>query len=277
MLKHPLLNLTRANAGRGRKFKADPANAAGEVVMWFYDAIGVNPWDGSGIDPLEVAQALAGLGGAPVRFRIHSPGGDAFDGRAIATAIASYSGPTVAQVDGYAASAASYVALAADRVEMAPGSFFMIHEGWTIAMGSKGDMLQCATMLENFDNSIIADYVQQTGQTLEQVTAWLEAETWLEADAALAAGFCDAILGADAGTVDNLFDLSAYAKAPDKLKAKPQPPKPAPVAEPTEADEFMARQRELIEALAAEVELVAAYTAHAARARTAAAIARRAL
>jgi ATP-dependent Clp protease protease subunit len=262
MRKHPLLNLLKANAGRGQKFKADPANAAGEIVMWFYDAIGVNPWDGSGIDPLEVAQALAGLNGAPVRFRIHSPGGDAFDGRAIATAIGAYSGPTVAQVDGYAASAASYVALAADRVEMAPGSFFMIHEGWTLAIGNKGDMRQCADMLEVFDNSLIADYVRQTGQDAATITAWLEAETWLEAEAALEAGFADAVLIDPEGdeTVAALFDLAAYAKAPKELRAAK--PKPAPVVEPPPAAEL-------------ELDASAAAAAHAARLRTAGAIARR--
>src|SRR5262245_20848833 len=221
MLKHPLLSLLRANAGRGQALKVDPTNAAGEVTMWLYDAIGINPWDGSGIDPLAVAQALAGLNGAPVRFRVHSPGGDAFDGRAIATAIAYYGGPTVAQVDGYAASAASYVALAADRVEMAPGSFFMIHEGWTVAMGNKGDMLQVAARLKAFDDSIIADYVRQTGQDAATITAWLEAETWLEAEAALEAGFSDAILEGASSLADSLFDLAAYAKAPATLKRLP--------------------------------------------------------
>lgn len=264
MLKHPLLNLLRANAGRGQKFRVDPANSAGEVVMWFYDAIGADPWDGSGIDPLEVAQALAGLNGAPVRFRIHSPGGDAFDGRALASAIAAYSGPTVAQVDGYACSAASYVALAADRVEMAPGSMFMIHEGWTMAMGCKGDMLQCATMLETFDNSIIADYARQTGQTPEQIDEWLCAETWFEADAALAAGFCDAILGSDPEGVASLFDLSAYAKAPDKVKAAKPAPKAAPAQAGPTAEQLAAEELELV-----------ALAEHAARVRAADMVARR--
>jgi ATP-dependent Clp protease protease subunit len=261
MLKHPLLNLVRANRGRGAQFKVDNA-ANGEVVFWLYDVIGEDPWTGEGIDPLEVAQALAGLNGAPVRFRIHSPGGDAFDGRAIATAIGAYSGPTIAQVDGYAVSAASYVALAADRVEMAPGSFLMIHEGYTLAMGTKGDMLQCAAMLETFDNSLIADYARQTGQTPEQIQTWLEAETWFEADAAVAAGFADAVLTDADGVLGNRFDLSAYTKAPEKVRAaKPpvkEPEKPAPKVESGDSPH------------------AAAIAEHAARQRRAGAIARRA-
>ena len=271
MLKHPLLSLLRANAGRGQAFKVDPANATGEVTMWFYDAIGVNPWDGSGIDPLAVAQALAGLNGAPVRFRIHSPGGDAFDGRALATAIAQYSGPTTAQVDGYAASAASYVALAADRVEMAPGSFFMIHEGWTIALGNKRDMRQVADMLDTFDKSIIADYVRQTGQDEATITGWLEAETWLEAEAALEAGFADAIL-TDGEKVSALFDLAAYAKVPDKLKAAGDAKHVVRVEiDTSQIDAALQR----IEKLNALLEGNAAASEHAARQRAAVAIARR--
>jgi ATP-dependent protease ClpP protease subunit len=274
MLKHPLLNLVRANAGRGQKFKVDPPKAAGsEAVFWFYDAIGVNPWDGSGVDPLAVAQALAGLGNAPVRFRIHSPGGDAFDGRAIASAIASYGGPTVAQIDGLAASAASYIALAADSVEMAPGSFFMIHEGWTFAMGNKGDMLQVASMLETFDNSIIADYARQTGNTPEQVTEWLETETWMEAADALTYGFADSILGEGDGSASALFDLSAYAKAPKALLER----KPDPVVDADNArlQATIAEQLEQIAALTDQVSTLTAAADHAARARHAAAIARR--
>lgn len=154
-----------------------------------------------------------------IHLRINSPGGDVFDARAIATAITQHKSNVVAHVDGLAASAASYIAIAADEVEMAPGSFLMIHKAWTFAFGNSEDLLSTAALLEKIDGSLAADYAKKTGKSNAQIEEWMSAETWFTAEEAVAEGFAGKV-SEDDEAVDNTWDLSVFAHAP-KVKSAP--------------------------------------------------------
>ena len=103
-----------------------------------------------------------------------------------------------------------------------------LHNSWTLAFGEKTDFRHTADLLEKIDGQILKDYVARTGETAEQVTAWMDAETWFTPDEALAANFVDAVdpnskrAAPDAQASARRWDLSAYANAP-KLEA-PEPP-----------------------------------------------------
>ena len=218
-----LLQLLRDNAQRppqGLRME-ETAEAA---TIYLYDVI--DPY--WGVSATEVVKQIAGLHGTPINLRINSPGGDVFDGRAIATAIAQH-GNVTAWIDGLAASAATYVATAAKTVNMAEGAFFMIHEAWTLAYGNKKDLIDTAALLDKIDLSIINDYARKTGQLTDQLTAWMQAETWFDATEAKANGFVDAIVdGAQASNTasNTAWNLTAYANTPKallELKPAPQP------------------------------------------------------
>jgi len=117
-----------------------------------------------------------------------------------------------AKIDGLAASAATYIALAADKVEMAAGSFFMIHKGWTFAMGNADELRETSKLLDKVDESIVNDYVKKTGMASDEIINLMAAETWFSASEALERGFVDEIT--DGKAVSNRFDLSAYDNAP---------------------------------------------------------------
>ena len=122
-----LLQLLRDNATReptGLRMEA----SADATTIYLYDVI--DPY--WGISASEVVKQIAGLKDSAIHLRINSPGGDVFDGRAIASAIAQH-GNVTAWIDGLAASAATYVATAAKTVNIAEGAFFMVHEAWTLA------------------------------------------------------------------------------------------------------------------------------------------------
>lgn len=151
-------------------------------------------------------------------LRINSPGGDVFEGRAMATAIANHKGKVTAYIDGLAASAATYVALAAAEVVMAPGSFFMIHNAWTLAMGNADELDETSALLRKVDDSIVADYRRKTGAEDAQLREWMKAETWFTADEAKEHGFVDRL--GEAGTsakAGNHWNLAAYNNAPAAL------------------------------------------------------------
>lgn len=199
-----LVQLIRANAAREpAKIKAEGEDA----TLFLYDVI--DPY--WGVSASDFNKALAGMAGKKVTLRVNSPGGDVFDGRAMAAAITQH-GDVHAIIEGLAASAATYVTAACASVTIAQGSFYMIHNAWTMAYGNKVDLLQTADLLGKIDESIISDYQRKTGKSREEIAAWMSAETWFNSDEAVAHGFADSV--SDKTQAKNTWDLSAYNNAP---------------------------------------------------------------
>jgi ATP-dependent Clp protease protease subunit len=201
--------LLRINGQKSRPV-ARRSSTDDSATIFLYDVIDAD----YGIDAVEFNQQLASLKGQPISLRINSPGGDVFDGRAMASAITQH-GRVTAYIDGLAASAATYVALAAARVEIADGAFFMIHNAWTMAFGNKEDLLDTAALLEKIDGSLIADYVRKTNQSAEKVAQWMAAETWFTSQEALDFGFVDAIFSGSEEPAG--WNLSAFHNVPKNL------------------------------------------------------------
>lgn len=220
-MKHPnkLLQLLRDNAAADapRALRADASGA--DLHVYVYDVI--DPWYGASADGL--IKALAGAADSTVHLHINSPGGDVFEARAMSAALVAHAGQVVAHIDGVAASAATYLAMAANEVRITDGGMVMVHNSWTIAYGDKTELRATADLLDKIDQSIAADYAKKTGKTLEQMHAWMDAETWFSAAEALDAGLVDAIDPNSKADSKNSaqWNLSAYANAP-----KPQDPAP---------------------------------------------------
>lgn len=219
MRTNPLLALYARNAGvQGRRFAVRAERNADEATVYLYDVIVADQFEAEwfgGIDPLTFAKTLAGISAKTIHLRINSPGGSAFAARAMESTIRDHGARFVAHIDGYAASSASYVMLAADEVEMSPGAMVMVHKGWTYAWGNADELMSTAALLEKFDGTMIDTYVKATGQTREQIAAWVAAETWFTAQEAVDAGFADRIAGEDDGSANALaWDLSVFERAP---------------------------------------------------------------
>ena len=195
---------------------ADPE----EGTIYLYDAIG--GW--FGMDAKAFVQELMAMKQPTIHMRINSPGGDVFDARAIQAAIRTHSSRIVAHIDGLAASAASFVALSASKVEMNRGAFLMIHNAQALCIGDCNDMTALADTLNKVDKSIVADYAAKTGIDPDEIQAMMNQETWLDCDDALAKGFCDCI--SEDKKAENKFDLSVYAKVPEQLRAQKSDPGP---------------------------------------------------
>src|SRR3569833_988820 len=145
--------------------------------LMIYDFIGMGCCEASG-----VVEALATAGGAPITVRLNSPGGDAFEGVALMNALQSYDGHVTAQIDGVAASAASYIAMAANEVVMQPKSFMMIHNAWTVTMGDKNRLQAQINALSRIDAMQADIFAKKTGLESEQIVAMLKTKTWMTAD-----------------------------------------------------------------------------------------------
>lgn len=209
-----LLKLLADNRGKGM-FKAE--QNGDEATIYLYDVIVSDDFFG-GVSALTFAKELSATKAPVINLRINSPGGDVFAARAMESAIREHSSTIVAHIDGEAASAATYVAIAADKVKISEGGFFMVHKAWSIALGNADDMLQMAALLEKVDETLVTTYANHTGKTAEEIRQWMAAETWFTAQEALDAGFVDEITAAPVRN-QHRWDLSAYARAPKLVQA----------------------------------------------------------
>ena len=202
-------------------------NLLGDIV-----ANDAERWFESDIVPGMVIGWLAKQDG-DIEININSNGGDVAGGLAIANAIKAYSkGKKTCNVLGVAASMASVIACAGDELTMGQGAFLMVHNPWTVTMGNAEELRKDADTLDKMRDSILAFYLSKSyGKTAEDFKALMDAETWLTADDARAAGF---LVDDYAGEFKAAASLTrrAFAKAPDAAKAfvefhdrKPEAPK----------------------------------------------------
>lgn len=154
-----------------------------------------NFW-GDEITPQQFRQDLEAEDG-DVTVWINSPGGNVFAAAEIYTMLKEYAGKITVRIASLAASAASVVAMAGDRVEMSPTALLMIHDPMTIAMGNTKDMEKAINTLNEVKESIINAYAAKTGLRHSKISELMESETWMNAKKALDLHFCDAILYTD--------------------------------------------------------------------------------
>lgn len=194
----------RIESGGPRLLSPAPVfnKAEDEATVYLYDVI--DSW--WGIDSGQFVKDLNAITAKTIHLRINSPGGSVFDAEAIQTALQQHKARVVAHIDGMAASAATYVALAADEVEMSDGAMFMIHNAWTFAFGNASELVDTAALLEKIDANLLRDYQAKTGASAEQIKQWMDAETWFNAEEALTNGFVDRIFTADKADDDKTPD-----------------------------------------------------------------------
>lgn len=161
-------------------------------------------WYGNESSPRQFAEDLDSLGGRDVTVRINSGGGDVFAAQAIHNQLAGYRGKVTVRIDGLAASAATIVAMAGDMIIMPENALMMIHNP-AVGMSdfyTADELEKVRTVLETIKSSIIAAYRKRANCTEEELTAMMDAETWLSAEDCVKYGFADEI----EGTVEPVID-----------------------------------------------------------------------
>jgi HK97 family phage major capsid protein len=198
------------------KFRAAVKGSVGELYL--YDEIGA--WGISARDVISTLDDLAARGAKSLDIRIHSPGGDVFDGIAIREAIRRWSGAKHVYIDGLAASIASVIAMVGDKISMSSGSMLMVHDPWGGAVGSDKELHQAAEVLSKIRETIIDSY-SRCGKSREEISALMAAETWFTADEAVAAGFADEVLPGEVETEQSskAWAMSKFRNAPARAFA----------------------------------------------------------
>lgn len=191
-------------------FKPAAAADAPETLLIF-DEIGF--W---GVQAKDFVSDLGKVKSKTINVEINSPGGDVFAGLAIYNALKSSGKEIVVKVMGVAASAASLIAMAGDKIVMPKNSFMMIHNPWSFAMGNADELRETADTLDKIGASLKATYASKTGMDESELDALLAKDTWLTADEALEMGFATEVV--EDIKANAKFDM-ARADLPEQVKA----------------------------------------------------------
>lgn len=184
-------------------------NAASDVAeIYIYDQIGEDWWTGAGVTAKGFLNDLAGIKAREIALHVNSPGGSVFDGIAIHNALVNHPAKITTYIDGIAASIASVIALAGEKVVMADNALFMIHLPWGSVQGTAEDMRKQADVLDKITETLVNTYANRTGGDRGEILAALVAETWYSASEATAAGYVDEISGAQ--RIAAHFDLTRF-------------------------------------------------------------------
>lgn len=156
-----------------------------EVYDWFgYDNVA----------PKDISKILKEANDQDVVLEINSPGGYISAGSEIYTVLREYSGNITAKIVGQACSAASWIALAANKVIMSPTAQMMIHRASTDVSGNIDDLSSAANAVNEMDKAYVDLYSKKTGKTPEEIYQMMAKTTWMNAKTAVENGFADEIM-----------------------------------------------------------------------------------
>ena len=168
-------------------------NEAGGRVLRLEGPIDEESFWGDEVTPKAFREELEADSG-DITVWINSPGGNVFAAAEIYTMLRDYQGAVTVKIDAIAASAASVIAMAGNKVLMSPVAMLMVHDPSTIAMGNARDMEKAIRTLNEVKESIINAYAFKTGLTHSRIAKLMENETWMNAKKAVELGFADEIL-----------------------------------------------------------------------------------
>jgi len=227
------------------------AKTTAPAEISIYDEIGL--W---GVTAMQFIADLKAIDAQQIRLFINSPGGSVFDALAMYNALRQHPAEIEVVVMGVAASAASIVAMAGNKIVMPENAFMMIHNPLNMAYGNADELREMADVLDKIAASLIATYAARTGLPDEEIKTLLDAETWLSAAEAVEKGFADELQ--PALKVAACYDA---ARLPDNVQAAIIEPPAAPIIEPP-TDTVVIQARALVGSIVAKAS-AAGLAAHA--------------
>ena len=176
-------------------------NAAPELIL--YGDIASETWWGDEVTPRQFTEELDALGAVPeIVVRINSGGGDVFAANAIYTRLKDNAAKITVKIDGWAASAATIVAMEGDVIEIPGNGVFMVHDPSMGLLGyfNEADLVKLTDEIKVIKQSIVNGYALKTGKPADEIASIMAAETWYDGKQAVEAGFCDKLMFEDAET-----------------------------------------------------------------------------
>jgi ATP-dependent protease ClpP protease subunit len=188
-----------AIAGRRPAAAAAPwwrvSNAADaeRAELYIYGIIG-SDWEPDDVTAGGIVRALGEITAPAITLHINSRGGSVWDGVAIYSALLTHPATVDVSIDGVAASAASFVAMAGDTVGIQKPATVMIHDALALAIGNAAELREVADVLDQLSDQIAGVYADHAGGSVATWRTRMQTETWYTAAQAVEAGLADAVL-----------------------------------------------------------------------------------
>lgn len=176
--------------------------------------------------PKDVQDFLDQLDGvSKINVHINSGGGSVFGGIAIYNILKRHNAEIVVYVEGLAASIASVIAMAGDKIIIPANAQMMIHKPSSITWGNADDMRKEADVLDGCQKVILNTYMQHAkdGVTAEEINALIDAETWKNGEEWQEFFDIEVSEKSQATACESEY-FDKYNNLPDKLKGQPEPP-----------------------------------------------------
>lgn len=207
----------------------------GELVLYGV----VDPFDmmEGAVRAIDVLNGLIELADQDtIKVRINSPGGSVVEGLAIYNNLRAAGKPVEVHIDAMAASIASIIAMAGDRIVMAESATMMIHDPWGVAVGGSDDLRSTADEIDRQKQILVNIYAARTGLDPQEIEALMRAETYMSAADAVERGFADEIDTPMQIAACALLDKKDLARllAPVTARASEVAKPAAPAAQPTD-------------------------------------------
>lgn len=170
----------------------------------------IGGWD---LDAGEFVQAVHAITASKIDMHVNTPGGFVYDGVAMYEAVRTHPAEVTTLVDGLAASAGSFLALAGDQVKIARGGRMMIHDAQMIGIGSPADLREAADLGDEVSNDIASIYADRAGGKAADWRAAMSATTWYSAQQAVDAGLAGEVTGGSSNTAADLRSQLIRARA----------------------------------------------------------------
>jgi ATP-dependent protease ClpP protease subunit len=188
-------------------------NANGErAELYIYGVIG-DDWNPEDVTASQFVNALKEITASSIDLHINSPGGLVFDGVAIYSALKNHSATVNVSVDGIAASAASFVAMAGDSIAIEKPAKMMIHDARGLVIGNSDDMTEMASLLNELSDTIAEIYSDRAGGSVESWRAKMKAETWFSSAEAVKSGLADRVANDKASAPESRSSQLVRARA----------------------------------------------------------------
>lgn len=193
------------------------------AVIYLYDEIGY--W---GTTAERFVDELKAITAPKIRLHINSPGGEVFDALAIYNTLKAHSANVHVVIDGIAASAASFIAQAGDKITIGRNAMVMIHDAAGLTWGNATDMRSFADLLDTLSDNIADIYAYRAGGTVESWRERMRDESWYTGSEAVANGLADEQTDPDPdpdepAEMRNNWDLSIFTYAGRAAAPAPVP------------------------------------------------------
>lgn len=189
--------------------------------LYIFGDITSYEWDESDVSAFGFKQDLDELGDiSELNVHINSLGGSTFQGLAIYNLLKQYKSKVNVYIDGIAASSASIIAMAGDRIYIPKTSLMMIHNCWTYAMGNAKELRKTADDMDKIAIAYKEAYLSKIKIDEEKLSQLLEEETYLTAEECVEMGFADEIINSEENAGINQYANMSIMKLVSKAKEK---------------------------------------------------------